>query len=115
MVIPIGPRLFPSAPFTLYIFICTNIGLDYSLLKHALDIHDIVAPVSNRDIVLFLLVVTGKFTTYFMLFSVTSIISSVHDCHSESDEESELLSGSCLSSYFVNLVIGVMYLACLFV
>ena len=93
MVVPIEPRLFPSAPFSLYIFVCTKCGLGCSLLKHNLDIHEIVAPVSNRDIVMFLLMVTGKFMAYFILLSVTSIISSVHDSHSESDEESKFLSG----------------------
>ena len=59
------------------IYFCTNVGLGCSLLKHALDIHEIVAPVSNRDIVLFLLIVTGKFAAYFMLLNLTSIILSV--------------------------------------
>ena len=45
--IPIGPRLFPSAPFTLYTFVCTNVGWGCSLMKHAFDIHEIVAPVSE--------------------------------------------------------------------
>ena len=93
VVIPIGPRQFPLAPFTLYIFVCTNIGFGFSLLKHTLDIHEIVAPVSNRDIVLFSLIVTGKFVAYFRLLNLTSIISSVHDSHSESDKQSGLLSG----------------------
>ena len=62
VVIPIGPKLFPlSALFTLCIYLCTNFDLGCSLLKHALDIHEIVAPVSNRDIVLFLLIVIGQF------------------------------------------------------
>ena len=64
-----------------------------SLLKHAFDIHEIVAPVSDRDIVLFLLIVTGKFMAYFMLPHLTLMILSVHDSHAESDEESRLLSG----------------------
>ena len=93
MVIPIEPRLYPLAPFILYIFVCTNFGLGCSLLKHALDICEIVAPVSNRDIALFLLMVTGKFVAYFMLLNLTSTISSVCNSHSESDEESKLLSG----------------------
>ena len=38
---------------------------------------------------LFLLMVTGKFVAYFILLSVTSINSPVHDSHSESDEESK--------------------------
>ena len=93
VVVPIGPRLFPLALFTLYIFVCANFGLGCSLLKHAFDIHEIVAPVSNRDTVLFLLMVTGKFVAYLMLLSVTSIISLVCDSHSESDEESKLPLG----------------------
>ena len=46
--------------------------------------------------------VTGKLVAYFMLLSVTSIILSVHDSHSESDEESKLLSG--LSDSWLSLV-----------
>ena len=98
VVIPIGWRLFPSAPFTLYIFVCTNVGLGCSLSKHALDTHEIAAPVSNRYIVLFLLIVTGELMAYFMLLNLTSIISSVHDSHSESDEGPKLLYG--LSKYW---------------
>ena len=90
MVIPIGPRLVPSAPFTLYIFVCTNVDLGCSLLKHASDIHEIVVLVSNRDIMLFLLIVMGKFMAYFMLLNLTLIILSVHDSHPESDEESRI-------------------------
>ena len=63
------------------------------LSKHTFDIQEIVAPVSNREMVLFLLIVTGKFTAYFILLNLTSIIASAHDSHSESDEESRLLSG----------------------
>ena len=40
--IPIGPRLFPLVPFTLYVFVCANVGLGCSLLKHAFDIQEIV-------------------------------------------------------------------------
>ena len=43
--------------------------------------------------VLFLLIVTGKFAAYFILLNLTSIISSACDSPSESDEESRLLSG----------------------
>ena len=93
VVIPIGPRLFLLAPFTFYIFVCSSVGLGYSLLKHALDIHEIVAPVSNRDIVLLSSIVTGKFVAFFMLLDLTLIILLVCDNHSESDEESRLLSG----------------------
>ena len=93
VVIPIRSRLFSLAPFTLYVFVCTNFGFGCRLLKHSLDIHEIVAPVSNTDIVLFLLIVTGKFAAYFMLLNLTSITSSVHDSHSKSDEEVKVLSG----------------------
>ena len=93
MVIPIRPRLLPSAPFTLYVCVCTNAGFGCSLLKHAFDIQEIVAPVSNREMMLFLLIVTGKFAAYFILLILTSIISSACNSHSESDGESGLLSG----------------------
>ena len=61
--------------------------------KHAFDRHEMVAPVSSRDVVLFLFIVTGKFVEYFMLLNLASVTSSVHDSHSESDEELRLLSG----------------------
>ena len=93
VVIATRPRLFPSALFTLFIFVCTSFGLGCSLLKHALDIHEMVASLSNRDIVLFLLMITGKFVAYLMLLNLALIISSVSDSHSESDEESKFLSG----------------------
>ena len=65
---------------------------------------EMVAPVSNREMVLMLLIVTGKFAAYFILLNLTSIISSADDSHTESDEESSLLSrlsesrGSLISS-----------------
>ena len=93
MVIPIGLKLLLSAPFTLYVFVCTNVGLGCSLSKHAFDIQEIVTPVSNREMVLFLFIVTGKFASYFILLNLTSIILSALDSHSESHEESRLLSG----------------------
>ena len=93
MVILIGPRLLPLAQFTLYIFVCTNVGLGCSLSKHTFDIQEIVAPVSNREMMFFLLIVTGKFAAYFILLSLTSVIKSACISHSESDEESRLLSG----------------------
>ena len=74
-------------------WVCTNVGFGCSLSKHAFDTQEIVAPVSNREILLFLLIVTGKFAAYFMLLNLTSIILSAHDSHSESDEEFKLLSG----------------------
>ena len=61
--------------------------------KHAFDMQEMVAPVSNREMVLLLLIVTGKFAAYFLLLNLTSIILSAHDSHSESEEESQLLSG----------------------
>ena len=60
--------------------------------KHVFDIQEMVAPMSNKDMVLFLLIITGKFATYFVLLNLTSIILSVHDSHSESKEESSMLS-----------------------
>ena len=93
VVILIGPRLLPLALFTLYVSVCTNVGFGCSLSKQAFDIEEIVAPVSNRDMALFLLIVTGQFAAYFMLLNLTSIVSSACDSHSESDEESKLISG----------------------
>ena len=84
VVVPWRPRLLPLAPFTLYV--CGSVGLGSSLSKHAFDIQEMVVPVSNKDMVLFLLIVTVRFTAYFVLFNLTSIISSSHDSHSESEE-----------------------------
>ena len=53
-----------------------------------------VAPVSNRENVLFLLTVMGKFAAYLTMLNLTSILLSAHDSHSEPDEESKLLSGA---------------------
>ena len=39
----------------LWVFVSTNIGLGCSLLKLAFDIQEIVAPVSNREMVFFLI------------------------------------------------------------
>ena len=64
MVIPSRPRLFQLAQFTLFVFVLTNLDLGCSLPRHDLEIHERVAPASNRDIVLFLLMVTGKFMSY---------------------------------------------------
>ena len=93
VVFPRGPRLLPSAPLTLYVCVCTNSGLSGSLSKHAFDTQEMVAPVSNREMVLFLLIVTGRFAAYFIMLNLTSIISSAFDGHSESNVESRLLSG----------------------
>ena len=51
-----------------------------------------VAPVSNKDIVLLLLIVTGKFVAYFVMLKLTSIISFSHDSYSKSKKEMSLLS-----------------------
>ena len=88
MVIPIGPRLLPLAPITLCVCVCTNDGLGCNLSKHAFDIQEIVTPVSNREMALFLLIAGGKFAAYFILLNLTSIILSAYDSHSESDKES---------------------------
>ena len=93
VVILLGPRLLPMASFTLYVCVCTNVGLGCSLSKHAFHIQEIVASVAKREMVLFLLILTGKFAAYVMLLNWTSIMSSAHDSHSERDEESKLLSG----------------------
>ena len=81
-----------SAPFTLYVCVCTNAGLGSSLSKHAFDIQEMVAHVSNRDMVLFLLILTGKVTAYFILLDFTAKILYVYDSHSESKDESRILS-----------------------
>ena len=60
---------------------------------HDLHIHEIVAPVSNREIVLLWFMVIGKFATYFTSLMMTLITLSVCDCHSESDEVLKLLLG----------------------
>ena len=91
VVVPRGPRLLPLAPLTLYICVCVNVGLGSSLSKHLFDIQEIVAPVSNKDIVLLLLTVTGKFAAYFVLLNLTSIISFSFDRHSKSKEELTML------------------------
>ena len=83
----------------IYLFVCTNVGLHCSLLKLVLDIHEIVASVSNRDKVFFLIIVTGKCVAYFMLLNLTLIISLVYGSHYE---ELILLSG--LSEPWVSLV-----------
>ena len=63
-----------------------------NLSKHDFDTQEIVGPVSNREMVLLLSVVTEKFAAFFILLNLISIISSAHDSHSESEEESMLLS-----------------------
>ena len=63
IVVSIGQRLLPLVPFTLYGHF-TNAGLGPNVSKHAFDIQEMVAPVSNSDMVLFFLIVTGKFVAY---------------------------------------------------
>ena len=83
----------PLAPFTLYVCVSTNAGLCCNLSKHAFDMQEMIGPVLNREMVLLLLIVTGKFAVCFILPHLTSMILSAHYNHSESDEESRLLSG----------------------
>ena len=71
----------------------TKVGIGCSLSKHAIDMQEIVAPIPNREMVSFSLIVTGKFTAFVMLLNLTSMILSAHDSHSETDKESKLLSG----------------------
>ena len=52
VVVSRRPRLLPSAPITFYVCVCVNVGLGSSVLKHVFDMQEIVAPVSNSDIVL---------------------------------------------------------------
>ena len=70
-----------------------SFGWGWSLLKHDLDKHEIVAPVSNKDIALLSVMVTGKFATYFMLLMVTLTTSPVNASHSELDGILKLLLG----------------------
>ena len=92
VVLPRGPRLLPSAPLTLYMCVCVSVGLGSSLSKHVFDIQEMVVPVSNKDIVLLLLIVTRKFAVYFMLLNLTSIILFSLASHSESKEELSMLT-----------------------
>ena len=87
------------------------LGLVVICQKILFDIQEMIAPVSNREMVLLSLIVTGKFVAHFILLNLTSIISSAHNSHSGSEEESMLLSGlweSCgyLSSGSDLLVLG---------
>ena len=49
-------------------------------------------PVSNRDIVSLILIVTEKFLVYFVLPNLNLIILFSCDSHFESEEESSMLS-----------------------
>ena len=92
VVVPRGLRLLPLAPLTLYVCVCVNVGFGSSLSKHVFDIQEMVVPVSNKDIVLLLLTVTGKFAAYFVLLNFSSIIPFSCVSHSESEEELSILS-----------------------
>ena len=56
--------MLPSAPFTLYVHVAVNGELGSSLSKHAFDMWEIVAPLSNKDTV-WLLILTGKLAAIF--------------------------------------------------
>ena len=88
IVVPRGLTLLLSAPFILYACVWTNTGLGCYLSKHVFDIQEIVAPVSNREMVLLLLIVTRKVAGYFILLNLTSILSSACHSHFESEEDS---------------------------
>ena len=103
-VVPRGPRLLPSAPLTLYVCVCVNVSLGSSLSKHVFDIHEMVVPLSNKEIFVLLLTVTRKFAKYLVLLNLTSIISFSFDIHSESEEVSSMLSE--LSELWCSLLIS---------
>ena len=128
VVIPRQPKLLLLAPFTLHVCICTNATLDCSLSKHALDIQKMVAPVSNRERVLFLLIMTRNFAAYFILLSLILIISTAHDSHSESERSQGYYQDCqshgifdifriwfcifrciCLTNKFINFIISVAW------
>ena len=89
VVVPRGPTLLPSAPFTLYVHVAVNRSLRSSLPKHAFDMQEIVAPVSKKDTVWLLLILTGKLAAYLVSLSLTWLF---HFSHSESETESMILS-----------------------
>ena len=86
-----GTETFAIGTIDFYVCVCVNVGLGSSLSKHVSDIQEIIVPVSNKDIVL-LLTVIRKGAVYFVLFNLTSIILFSFDSHSESKEESSMLS-----------------------
>ena len=59
-------------PVVTYMCVCVSVGLGSSLSKHDFDIQEMVAPVSKKDIVSLLLIVTVKFAAYFVLLNLTS-------------------------------------------
>ena len=78
--------------------------------KHAFNLQEMVASVSSRDVVLFLLIVTGKFAAYFILLSLNSVISSACDSHSESEEQSRILSELVESQFsLLSLVLDIIF------
>ena len=54
-----GTKTVAITPLTLYVCVCVSYGLGSSLSKHAFHIQEMVAPVSNKDVVSLLLIVTG--------------------------------------------------------
>ena len=89
----------------------TSGGLGSSLSKHAFDMQDIVAPVSNNDFVWLLLTLTGKLAAYLLLLSLTSIISRSLDSYSESEAESKLISelSTSVSHIVLSLSVGIIW------
>ena len=56
VVLLIGPWLLPLPLFTLYVCVHINVALGCNLLKHAFGMQEMVASVSNREMVSFLLI-----------------------------------------------------------
>ena len=73
-------------------WVCVSLGLGSTLSKHAFDIQEMVVPESNRHIVSLSLIVTGKSVVYFVLLNLTSVSLFSLDSHSESEDESSMLS-----------------------
>ena len=97
MVVPRGPRLLPSAPFTLYVNLVMNGGLGSNLSKHTFYMQGTVAPISIKDTIWLLLTLTGKLAAYLLSLSLTYIISCSLDSHLESKAGSVVLSELSLS------------------
>ena len=72
--VPRGPKILLSAPFSLCAYFVINRGLKYSWSKHAFDMQEIVAPVSNNDTIWLLLTLTGKLAEYLLSMNLASII-----------------------------------------
>ena len=75
----------------MYVCVAVNGGLGCNLSKHAFDMQEIVAPVSNKNTA-WLLILTGKLVAYLVSLSLTSIISCTEDSYSESEADSTVLS-----------------------